>query len=207
MLRTVRASVFVPFAIPHFGRRVFLEKNMFYHRLAAVALAVTLLPLAASATTKVYSFNLSAAQQVPANTSPAAGSFQLTVDDVANTISYGMAGFNFQGAVNAAHIHKAMMGVNGPVQYDLLSNVDASGLVFAIPNSFGFSSGAKSVGLMLAGDINATPWNYYVNVHTTAFGGGEIRGQLAPVPEPASYALMAIGLGLMGVVARRRRAT
>ena len=100
------------------------------------------------------------------------------MNDVANTISFGMAAFNFQGAVVAAHIHKALVGVNGPVQYNLLSNADSSGLIFAIPNSFGFSSGAKPVGLTLADDINATPWNYYVNVHTTAFGGGEICDQI-----------------------------
>lgn len=179
---------------------------MSYHRLAAVALAAALLPLAASATIKVYSFNMDAAQQVPANASPAAGSFQLTVDDVANTISFGMAAFNFKGAVVASHIHKAPVGVNGPVQYNLLSNAGASGLIFAIPNSFGFSGTAKPVGPTLADDINLMPWNYYVNVHTNAFPGGEIRGQLAPVPEPATYALLAIGLGLVGVAARRRRA-
>lgn len=176
-------------------------------RFAAVALAVALLPLAASATTTVYSFNLNAAQEVPINASPAAGSFQLTVDDIANTISFGMAAFNLQGGVAGAHIHQALAGVNGPVVYNLLLNADSTGLVFSIPNSFGFAGTTKSVGLTLADDINLTPWNFYVNVHTSAFGGGEIRGQvaLAPVPEPATYAMLLAGLGLMGAFARYRK--
>jgi len=161
--------------------------------------------MAASATIKVYSFNLDAMQEVPTNMSTAAGSFQLIVDDVADTISFGMAAFNFVGAVTAAHIHLGLAGINGGVVYNLLANADSSGLVFAIPNSFGFASAAKPVGLTLADNINAMPWNYYVNVHTAAFGGGEIRGQLAPIPEPGTYALLAIGLGVIGVAARRRR--
>jgi hypothetical protein len=47
----------------------------------------------------------------------------------------------------------------------------------------------------------------YVNVHTAAFAGGEIRGQfteVTPVPEPETYALMLAGLGLVGWAARRR---
>lgn len=178
---------------------------MFNYRLAAVALAAALLPLAASATTTVYSFNLSAAQEVPANMSPAAGSFQLTVNDVADTISFGMAAFNFQSAVTGAHIHLAPAGSNGGVQYSLLGNADSSGLIFAIPNSFGIAGSNKAVG-SLADAINAMPWNFYVNVHTMGNPGGEIRGQLAPIPEPATYALLAIGLGLVGVAAKRRRA-
>lgn len=48
----------------------------------------------------------------------------------------------------------------------------------------------------------------YVNVHTTANPGGAIRGQLiqvAVVPEPATYGMMALGLLGVGLVARRRR--
>ena len=169
-----------------------------------IGAAAVALPLAASAATTTYSFNLNAMQEVPANASPAAGSFQLTVDDVANTISFGMAAFNFQSAVTAAHIHLGLAGSNGPVQYNLLSNADSSGLVFATPNSFGFAGTNKAVGLLLAGDINAAPWNYYVNVHTAGNPGGEIRGQVAVVPELESYAMLLSGLGLLAFIVRRR---
>jgi hypothetical protein len=47
----------------------------------------------------------------------------------------------------------------------------------------------------------------YFNIHTVNFGGGEIRGQLAAaVPEPAAWALMIAGFGLVGGGLRRHRA-
>ena len=58
---------------------------------------------------------------------------------------------------------------------------------------------------LVAGMENGTA---YLNVHTTQFPGGEIRGLLTlvtPVPEPATNALMLGGLAALGVLARRRR--
>lgn len=50
-------------------------------------------------------------------------------------------------------------------------------------------------------DLRAGLW--YLNLRTTAYPGGEIRGQLIPVPEPETYAMCA-GLGLLGFAMYRR---
>ena len=48
----------------------------------------------------------------------------------------------------------------------------------------------------------------YVNIHTSAYPNGEIRGFLvaAPVPEPAEWAMLGVGLGGLLWMGRRRRA-
>ena len=45
----------------------------------------------------------------------------------------------------------------------------------------------------------------YLNIHTTAFLGGEIRGFLSPVPEPASLAIFGAALAGLGLIRRRRK--
>ena len=45
----------------------------------------------------------------------------------------------------------------------------------------------------------------YLNVHTNAFPGGEIRGFVVQVPEPETYALLLAGLAMIGIAMRKRR--
>jgi hypothetical protein len=52
---------------------------------------------------------------------------------------------------------------------------------------------------------NLSSGNAYFNIHTTTFGGGEIRAFVTAVPEPQTYALMLAGLGVLGWAARRRQ--
>jgi hypothetical protein len=75
----------------------------------------------------------------------------------------------------------------------------------------GFLSGAgggTAAGAETAFINAANQGRAYWNIHTSTFGGGEIRGFLTVVPEPSSVALAS--LGILGVAARvwcKRRAS
>src|SRR4051795_13703223 len=66
-----------------------------------------------------------------------------------------------------AHIHNAAAGVNGAIVVPLTA-----------PDATGHSSGCVNADRELVKDITKHPENYYVNVHTTDFPSGALRGQL-----------------------------
>ncbi|HWL66093.1 MAG TPA: PQQ-dependent sugar dehydrogenase [Actinomycetota bacterium] len=75
----------------------------------------------------------------------------------------------------AGHIHPGVVGVNGPVVVDLLGNADN----FRHRDGAGSANGcAEGVSPALIDDIGNHPGAYYVNIHTAAFPGGAIRGNL-----------------------------
>jgi len=73
------------------------------------------------------------------------------------------------GAPVVAHIHRGVAGVNGPIVVNLI--VPGGG-------NPGASSGCVTVGADLLANIRTNPGLFYVNVHTAAFPGGAVRGQL-----------------------------
>lgn len=111
--------------------------------------------------------NLSGSSEVPANTSTATGTGQFTYNAVDQTLIGSITFSGFTTATTMAHIHKGAPGVAG-------------GVVFTIEASGPFSSPITYTSHKLTqsqyDDLAAG--NYYVNIHTTAFPDGEIRGQL-----------------------------
>ena len=91
-----------------------------------------------------------------------------------------------------------------------------AGVATQTPSFPGFPTGGASGSYNQGFDLNA-PAAYnaafvaphggqaYFNVHTTFARGGEIRGQVALIPEPASWALMIAGFGIAGAAIRWRR--
>jgi len=130
---------------------------------SVVAMLVVVLAVVASAAdVKVM---LSGSQEVPAVTTSATGSGTITVgDDMSISGSVTTTGV----AGTAAHIHMAAAGQNGPVAVPLTKSGD---------NGWAVPSGAKLTDAQFAA---FKAGNLYVNVHSDANKGGEIRGQIKP---------------------------
>lgn len=107
---------------------------------------------------------LSGAQEVPAVTTAATGTGRVVINPFTRAIS---GGIQITGlTATAAHIHLAAAGVAGPV---------AIGLVDAGAGAWNLPAGAT----LTAAQLKAfKQGNLYFNAHSTAFPGGEIRGQI-----------------------------
>ena len=132
---------------------------------AALILAISSLgsysSIAAAADIKV---TLAGDQEVPPVKSAGAGTGTIIIG-TDRTVSGSVASTGIAGT--AAHIHEAAPGTNGPVIVPLTKNGDT----YAVP------AGAKLTDAQFA---SFQAGNLYVNVHTAANPGGEIRGQLKP---------------------------
>jgi hypothetical protein len=115
--------------------------------------------------------SLDGAQETPPVATPARGFGVFTIDTVANNLGFYVVFAGLSAAETAAHIHGAASSVHGT----------PAGVLFPLP------AGSPKVGV----------WNYpeaneelilsgrtYVNIHSAAFGGGEIRGQITPIVVP-----------------------
>ncbi|MFL5079851.1 MAG: CHRD domain-containing protein, partial [Microvirga sp.] len=69
--------------------------------------------------------------------------------------------------IAAAHIHRGVAGVAGPVVIPLITPASGS------------STGCSPASRAVVAALLKAPAAYYVNVHTAEFPGGAIRGQLA----------------------------
>lgn len=161
------------------------------HRLrVSILFAAALSAAAQSAETRLFRAVLSPANEVPAITGyNATGTATITahvVRDAAGAITSGTADFHItyrfpgEATIIGLHIHSGAAGVNGPVTLNTgltgANNLAANGAgVIDLPAP-ALSSAAASLAT-LEGMFN-DPAGYYVNLHTTQYPGGVIRGQL-----------------------------
>jgi mono/diheme cytochrome c family protein len=111
---------------------------------------------------------LSDAQVFPPTNSTATGSGEMTFNLITGAVTGGVT---LDGiAATVAHIHNAIAGTNGPILVDLVQNASNPNRWDAEP---GGQLTAEQINDLLAGKL-------YVNVHTPANPGGEIRGQIIP---------------------------
>jgi hypothetical protein len=108
---------------------------------------------------------LTGAQEVPPASSKASGNSTIKVaDDKSVSGAITFSGMH----ATAAHIHQGAKGANGPVIIPLTKSSDTG---FAVPAKTKLTDAQYAA--YKAGEL-------YVNVHSTAYPGGEIRMQLKP---------------------------
>ncbi len=137
----------------------------FTRRFLAVSAAVLTAGYAGSAFSDEVRVLLAGNQEVPQVTTPASGSGAFTVG-ADGSVSGSVSTLSIAGT--AAHIHEGAPSANGPV---IIPLTKTSATVWSVP------AGAK---LTEAQMRSYKAGQLYVNVHSAANKGGEIRGQLEP---------------------------
>jgi MYXO-CTERM domain-containing protein len=125
-----------------------------------------------------------------------------------NTLTLNITFSGLSGTFSADHIHgpaAATPATTAGVLYGLqaLTTTSDGGHAGVISGTVTLTAGTGGFDLptQLA-QLNSGMW--YVNIHTSPnFAGGEIRGQILPVPEPSAWALGILAVGGLWLMRRR----
>jgi hypothetical protein len=184
------------------------------HACAGIALAA--LALGSQAAIKVYTGDLGP----EAAGATGSGSVQVTYDSSLHTLGISSSFAGLSGNTTVAHIHCCVaspgtagvavtpgtlpgfpVGASSGSYSVLLDLTQATSFTGAfVTGAGGGTLGGAESALVAAMDAGRA----YFNVHTSAFPGGEIRSFVTPIPEPGTYALMALGLAAIGWIRGRR---
>ena len=169
----------------------------------------------------LFTATMTGAQEVPPTGSPGIGTALVTIDTVTNLMTVNAAFAGLLSPTTIAHIH-CCAGPGGiaipattvpsfpgfPVGVTTGTYLQTFDLTLAstynpafIAAHGGTVAGAQAA--FIAGLLNGQA---YFNIHTMQFPGGEIRGQLQAIPEPATLLLLSSGIvGAVGALRKRRK--
>ncbi len=153
--------------------------------LAIAGLFVLLVSSQAQAQTVNFTAALSGGNENPGVVTGSVGTGTVSINLATQAVTYRMDVYNMPVGVTAAHFHVGAHGVNGPV-------VVNTPVVANTSNDFAISGTASATDLTARAAQGINSWedfvqalllgNIYLNVHSTANPGGEIRGQVTRVP-------------------------
>jgi hypothetical protein len=154
--------------------------------MCVIAAGVTLVQAgAASAQTSVImQTTLTGGEETPNLVlSGAVATAEVAVDPTNQELAVTMRVFNLPTGSTASHIHIGPKGVSGPVVIDFPIGTGRTGdftLNFRVHDGSAFHA-RPEIGINTFADAlqAIAGGNAYVNIHTSTFPGGEIRGQLS----------------------------
>jgi hypothetical protein len=150
---------------------------------AAILALIIGFATAQAETAKNFNAHLAGRDEVPPVDTKAQGEAILRVSDDGTSIHYKLIAGNIDN-LTAAHIHCGAAGVAGPVVVPLPLGPGARGAIIGegdvsainpVPSSAACPGGVANMADLL---MKIEAGMAYVNVHTVAHPGGEIRGQL-----------------------------
>ena len=133
---------------------------------ALLGACATLEEAAVEKTSETYKADLTGAQEPGGGDPDGYGKAEISVSDDLDQICWDVNDVHGIGTVTGAHIHKGAPGVNGPVV-----------LTLKMANEGGIK-GCTSSSEWKEDSLKDNFRSYYVNVHTSEYPNGAIRGQL-----------------------------
>ncbi len=186
----------------------------------AIATALMLPVPVAYAIPITFVGSLTGANEVPPVPSPGTGLATVVLDSTAQTLQVNATFSGLTSITSAAHIHCcAPLGTNAGVATTVpafpgfplgVTSGSFSSVVFDLTQPTIYNPAFVTLqggtiplaeAALIAGIENGMT---YLNIHTVVNPGGEIRGQLEPVPEPATLLLVGTTMAGLGLVRWRR---
>lgn len=145
------------------------SKNFLSLGVIAIALSLSACSAMKTSNTMALSAKLSGANEVPATASAGTGMVDAKLDKSTNVLTWTVTYAGLSGPVKAGHFHgPATAGTNAGVALGFSGSVESP------------IKGSATLTATQAAEVMAGKW--YVNLHTAANPGGEVRGQVTPAP-------------------------